>query len=254
MENSIDIKEYLLMIKRRKWIVLIIVLLSMGVGALLVFKDKASYVPIYQAYTRIRINTAKSAEDQMFSPQTTALNQNISNTYLNLIKSKNTMEDVIKTLDLKMKPEQLSSMVNAVADENNTEFISITVTGSDKKMIQEIANILPSAYNRELIKTINLDCVQVIDLAEEPKFPLSAQSNSISKIVKFGVVGIVVSIFVVLLLEYLNNKIITPQDVEEYWELPILGVVPYEEKKEYKKNKRKTRRYKRNKKNKLEVN
>ena len=26
----------------------------------------------------------------------------------------------------------------------------------------------------------------------------------------------------------LNNKIVTPKDVEEYWEIPLLGVVPYE--------------------------
>ena len=38
----------------------------------------------------------------------------------------------------------------------------------------------------------------------------------------------VISIFVVLLLEFLNNKIVTPKDVEEHWDIPLLGVIPYE--------------------------
>ena len=30
-----------------------------------------------------------------------------------------------------------------------------------------------------------------------------------------------------ILMEYLNNKIVTPKDVEEHWQLPLIGVVPH---------------------------
>ena len=32
----------------------------------------------------------------------------------------------------------------------------------------------------------------------------------------------------VLLLECIDNKIVTPEDAEKYWELPVIGIVPLE--------------------------
>ena len=40
-----------------------------------------------------------------------------------------------------------------------------------------------------------------------------------------AVLGAMIGLFVVFLIEYLDNKLKTPQDVEEYLELPLLGVV-----------------------------
>ena len=54
---------------------------------------------------------------------------------------------------------------------------------------------------------------------------------------KMLIVGAVISIFVVLLLEFLNNKIVTPKDVEEHWDIPLLGVIPYEKPQKHKKSK-----------------
>ena len=38
-------------------------------------------------------------------------------------------------------------------------------------------------------------------------------------------IGLFITILVVLLLDYFDNKLKTPDDIEEYLGLPILGVV-----------------------------
>ena len=43
-----------------------------------------------------------------------------------------------------------------------------------------------------------------------------------------AVLGMMIGLFVVFVLEYLDNKIKTPQDVEKHLDLPILGVIPNE--------------------------
>jgi capsular polysaccharide biosynthesis protein len=43
-----------------------------------------------------------------------------------------------------------------------------------------------------------------------------------------AVLGVMIGLFVVFLIEYLDNKIKTPQDIEKYLGLPILGVIPNE--------------------------
>ena len=40
-----------------------------------------------------------------------------------------------------------------------------------------------------------------------------------------AMLGLAIAILLVLIVDYLDNKLKTPQDVEEYLELPLLGVV-----------------------------
>ncbi|MGL5750066.1 MAG: YveK family protein [Paraclostridium sp.] len=236
MNEGINIKEYISMFKKRKWIIILIMLASIGAGVLLTYRSNKSYIPIYQSHTRIRINTAKNMPEQGFSPGVTSMNQNISNTYLSLAKSKSTLNEIKNTLGLEMSIEALSSKIDIVADESNAEFVNITVTDTNPAMATTIANAVPTAFNNELIKTINLDCIQVIDLAADSNVALPQPKSN--KTLKLAIVGLVISMFVVLLLEFLNNKIVTPNDVEQYWDAPLLGVVPYDKKKHFRKSKK----------------
>ncbi|EPZ59931.1 hypothetical protein H477_0764 [[Clostridium] sordellii ATCC 9714] len=45
-----------------------------------------------------------------------------------------------------------------------------------------------------------------------------------------AVLGIMASLFVIFLLEYMDNKIKSPQDIEKHLGLPLLGVIPNERK------------------------
>lgn len=226
-ENStINIKEYITMFKRRKLIILLIMSISLVFGFVLKYKNEKNQIPIYQTSARIRINTAKNNDAIGFSPATTSLNQSISSTYLSLAKSKYTLNEIKKILKSDLDPEAIGAKYNLTPDASNSEFVDITVTDTDPIRAVKIADAVPKAFNNELIKTINLDCIQVIDKAQEPKYPLPGVKSSAHK--KMLIVGAVISIFVVLLLEFLNNKIVTPKDVEEHWDIPLLGVIPYE--------------------------
>lgn len=240
--NSINIKEYIWMFKKRKLIIFLIMSISLACGFGIKFLKEKSQIPIYQTSSRIRINTAKNNNDMVFDPSTISLNQSISDTYLSLAKSKYTLNEVKKLLNSDLTPEEIEAKYSLTVDESNSEFININVTDTDPKRAAQIANIVPNAFNNELIKTINLDCIEVIDKAIEPTSPLKVQESSEPKIML--IIGAVISIFVVLLLEFLNNKIVTPKDVEEYWDIPLLGVIPYE--KPQKEKRLKTKRVGRN--------
>lgn len=232
--NTINIKEYIWMFKKRKLIIFLIMLISLACGFGIKFVREKSQVPTYQTSARIRINTAKN-NSEAFSPSITSMNQSISTTYISLAKSKYTLNEMKKLLNSDLSPEEIGSKYNLSPDSDNAEFINISVTDTDPKRAAQIANTVPTAFNSELIKTINLDCIQVIDEAPEPTSPLPMAKSSAPK--KMLIVGAVISIFVVLLLEFLNNKIVTPKDVEEHWDIPLLGVIPYEKPQKHKKSK-----------------
>lgn len=233
--KAINIKEYIWMFKKRKLIIFLIMIISLACGFGIKFMREKSQVPTYQTSARIRINTDKNNKSGGFNPGTTSLNQSISDTYLSLAKSKYTLNEMKKLLNSDLSPEAIGEKYNLTADASNSEFVNINVTDTDPKRAAQIANTVPTAFNNELKKTIHLDCIEVIDKATEPTSPLPMVKSSAHK--KMLIVGAAISIFVVLLLEFLNNKIVTPNDVEEHWDIPLLGVIPYEKPQKEKKSK-----------------
>ena len=60
----------------------------------------------------------------------------------------------------------------------------------------------------------------------QPTAPI--KPNKVMNIAIAGVLGVMIGLFVIFLLEYLDNKIKTPQDIEKHLGLPLLGVIPDE--------------------------
>ena len=238
MGETINIREYLDIFKKRKLIIFIILLIFMLVGGLLQFKHDKSYIPTYSSTVSVRINTAKNTKSKKKdkdekdntnyydSPLTNStLNQSIATSYYSLATSKRVMTELIKKLDLQGTPETVSSGITVTTQENIPEFIDIRVTNTNSKLAQKIANTMPEVFNNELKKVIGLDCVEVLYDASEPLINAKPKDNTFRNLT---LVGIVLAIFVVLLLECLDNKIVTPDDAEKYWGLPVIGIIPYE--------------------------
>ena len=203
--------------------------ICISIGELIAFKINSSYTPMYTTSARIRVNTVKTVPDAGYNPGLASANQGIVGTYLDLSKSKSTLKEVASIVGNDITAKSLSGMYTLTPDENNSEFVNITATHSNPEIALAIANAVPTAFNNELIKTIKLDCIEVIDAPVLPQSPIPQVKTSMWK--KATLVGIVLSIFVVLLMEFLNNKIVTPKDVEEHWQLPLIGVVPHIEEK-----------------------
>lgn len=60
MGESVNIKEYLDMFRRRKWIIIFVMLVCLAFGGYRTYKNYVSYVPTYKATIKIKINSMKS--------------------------------------------------------------------------------------------------------------------------------------------------------------------------------------------------
>lgn len=254
MGDSINISEYLEMIKKRKVVIIAIVFISMLAGGLLQFMHNKSYIPTYTSTVSVRININKrtekepsekdsksdkddkkskdsNTEDSSKSTvsygtlESSTINQNISDKYSSLAVSKRAMMDLINRMNLNTTPEFMQSQITVTPEENLSEFIDISVTNTNAQLAQKIAKEMPDVFNEEIKKVIGLDCVEVLYDATEPSVNPKPQDNTFRN---FSIIGIVIAIFIVLLLECLDNKVVTPDDAEKYWDLPVIGVVPFE--------------------------
>ena len=71
---------------------------------------------------------------------------------------------------------------------------------------------------------MKVENIQVIDEARVPDKPIKPRPMLNMAIA--GVLGLMIGVFITFLLEFLDNTIKTPDDVERHLELPVIGTIP----------------------------
>lgn len=266
MQETVNIKEYLDIFKRRKWIIIIVILLSLAFGGYITYKNYNSYVPTYTSNVTVRINTMKEYEAELekekqklkdqgnsdnsssdysssktsdaksdleqktnlynsYSSGAEIKNQNIASSYIGVTQKEQFRKKLSALSGIKVS--QLGSIV-ATQNEDMPTFVDIKVVSSSPEITKKVVEAAPEAFNQELINLIKSDCVEVV---YEPTTPKLIPRGKDFTLLKCLGAAIVLSIFLVLLVECLDTKIKTPKDVEKYWYLPLIGVIPMDDKK-----------------------
>ena len=262
MGERINIQEYLDMIKRRKWIIILIVLLSLALGGFRMYQNYVSYVPTYTSSVMVKVDTMKVQKEEaakerekeskkgskknsknntdtssdgqtanngtgqsneeynLYNYSAIAQDESIASRYYTYAADSAAYDKVAQVAGVRAS-KVLS--ISASQSEDRLEEINITVTSSDAKSAQLIAAAMPKVYGDLLLKETGIDCVSTVYDATPG---VRSHRRVDTSVPRYGLGGLVIAIFIVLLLEILNTKIITPDDVEKYWELPLLGVVP----------------------------
>lgn len=222
MEETIDLKEYFGIIKKKSKIIILITLIAMIASALVSFFVLS---PVYETNTTLIVNSSESTENQNMTGDQFNVTQKLAVTYGKIIQSRTVLDEVIKTLNLDMTYNELVSKVN-ISPIENTQIVNITVEDTNPKKAMDIANAIPKVFTKEVKRITKANGVEVIDKAVLPENPI--KPNKIMNIAIATVLGLMISLFVVFLLEYMDNKIKKPEDIEKHLGLPILGVVPKE--------------------------
>lgn len=233
MEASINLREYVDMFKRRKLIVILTMIVCLAFGVYKTYQNYISYIPTYSSNITVRINTSKELmkkkngkkdkDTEIVDPYSTynvAQNQNIATSYKSLASSPNVANIIASSL--KVSSAEIGS-ISVTQREETTDFLDITVVSRNAKMAKDAAQKVPEAFNEELIRLVGIDCVEVVYDASEAS--LIGRSRDLT-IFKFAVIGIVLSIFFVLFRECLDTKIVTPDDVNRYWNYQLIGTIP----------------------------
>ena len=107
----------------------------------------------------------------------------------------------------------------------DTEIIQIKVQDHDPETAANLANTIASAFSKQVIRIMNVENVQVLDEAIpqlSPVKPKKAMNIAISL-----VLGAMLGVLAAFILEFLDTSIKTPEDVEKYLGLPVIGTIPY---------------------------
>lgn len=246
MQETVNIKEYIDIFRRRKWIVIILVLIGLALGGYKTYRNYVSYVPTYASTVTIRINTMKEYEKKLeeqkkksssdssddedlnslynaYSSGSEIKNQNIATSYVGIVNKEPFRNKLAAASGVRVS--QLGS-ITAAPSEDIPTFVDIRVVASSPEIAQKVAQAAPEAYNQELIEIAKSDCVELVYDASTPTLIPRPRDLSLVKCLMVSIVG---AIFLVLLVECLDTRIKTPNDVEKYWDLPLIGVIPMDD-------------------------
>ena len=158
--------------------------------------------------------------------------------YAELIKSRTVTEGVIAQLKLDMTHEKLLKKLS-VDTPTDTRVVSITVTDTDPYTAAQIANAVRDIASKHIQQVMDIKAVNVVETAnipDEPSSPSVPKNGVIG-----GLLGILLAAAVVLIVYLTNDTVKTPEDVEKYLGLSVLGTIPYSSKMGKKSKKKKKR-------------
>lgn len=220
MEETISLKELFQTLKKRLSLIIIITAIAAATSGIISY---FILTPIYQSSTQILVNQAKS-DQQVFNPGEVQTNLQLINTYNVIIKSPAILDKVIKQLDLNMTSRQLNENV-AVASEQNSQVVTISVQDEDPKQAAEIANTIATVFQKEIAAIMNVNNVSILSKADVGVDPSPIKPKPVLNIAIASVVGLMAGVGLAFLLEYLDNTIKNEQDIEKHLGLPVLGAI-----------------------------
>ena len=215
-----EIKEYLRIIKQRLWIVAIMILISTIMSAV------ANYYiikPTYQANALLYVGK-KVNEQEGIAYYDLLLSDQLVRDYRELVKSRLVASTVIKELGLvNMSTDQLAGKVS-VSLKADTRLIQIKAEDIDPEKAKDIAAKVTEVFKEKAVELMDVENVQVIDSPEAPSYPVSPRKQLNIMIAVF--IGLMAGLGIVFLIEYFDDTIKTPEDVQKHLGLPVIGTIP----------------------------
>ncbi len=220
MEETINLKDLFHILRKRIAMILIITLGAAIVSAIISF---FFMTPTYQTSTQILVNQKKQ-EGAAIQYNEVQTNVQLTNTYKVIIKSPVILEQVSEKLDLNVTPQALAGKVN-VTNEKDSQVIAVTVEDKNPKLARDIANTTAEVFKNEVAKLMNVDNVTVLSKAEVAENQSPIKPRPMLNVAIAFVVGLMASVGLAFLLEYLDNTVKKEEDIESLLGLPVLGVV-----------------------------
>lgn len=217
--EEINIKELFGYIISKLWILVLITFLFFVFGNIYSMKLK---VPMYHSTTTMVLVSEADANTGI-TQSDVSLNNNLIDTYKEIVKSKTVLNKVINGLRLDETASNLSNRIS-VSAVNNTQLIRLTVSDRNNENAMRIADEVARVFINETSGIYKLNNVVVIDKASLETKPYNM--NIIKENIIYLLAGIMLSLGIIILMYVLDTTISSAQDIEEKLELNVLGSVP----------------------------
>lgn len=221
-EIVIDVKHVISVLLRFAWLILAVGIIF---GAA-TFTYYSRYVaPQYSSSVMLYVNNKSLSVSGNISISAADLSasQSLIDTYIGILNTRTTMEEVIERAEVDYTPSKLKSMVSAKKVEG-TEIFSVTVTSKDPYEAAHIANCISEILPHRIEDIVDGSSMRIVDSAV---VNLNKVSPNISRQTMMAfVIACVVSAGLVVVVSLFDDTIRDEDYLTDNYELPILSRIP----------------------------
>ena len=230
-ETEIDLRV-ILGVLRKNIIPLILVTVVFAAGFFAY--SKLFITKKYQASATLIVNNLSSDKTTATQTELTAA-ANLADVYTIIIKSDTVLQPVIDELKLNMSYESLSKAIS-VSTVNSTQVITVSMQHSDaeyaKKIIAEVVKVAPPIIKDK----VEAGSVKIISEARISNNGNPVSPNVTRNAIIGALIGFVLTLAVVFIQELMNNTLKTEDDISRVLGIPLLGIIPEVDEKEFNQN------------------
>lgn len=218
---EIDLMRLIKAVWRHAVVIALVMFLGGGAGLWLA----RSVVPArYQASALMYVNNSSiSVGSTSISLSDLSASQTLVDTYIAILNTRLTLNDVIDRAGLGYTFEQLRGMIDAKAV-NGTEIFEVTVTSENPEETERIANTIVEVLPDKIAQIVDGSSVRTVDWAV---VPTGRHSPSYSKFTMIGAMaGLLFSCGIVVIRELLDDQIRNEEELLQSYGLPVLAAIP----------------------------
>lgn len=234
VSNEISFKDLFMIFKRCWWLVVAVaIVLGAGTYAVMNLTHKDEYTATATIWA-IGSNANTSASGGQTSSADVQIAIYLINDYKELIKTRSVMEVALQKAGSSMSQAALKAKT-VVENTEDSHVMHVSVTASDPKEAQKLANELSKEFCRrvnEKNKVANVGSENqverpLVSVWDEATLPKDI-SNPVSLllVILIALLGGIAVYVVFLVIHLMDDKINTTEDVEKYLGLNLLGVIP----------------------------
>lgn len=228
-DSGTGLRQHLEVVRRRKWIVLLVTSLAVAAAALSFLQD-----PLYRASTTIVVGQGNS----LFQPGEANAVTPFTATMGDLVRSKIVMATVIDDLDLQAEtPESLLESLS-VSINPETAVIRVSVDDHDPERAVAIAGEIGSVFS-ELVDERFGNAAPTTP-SQPAQLPLTATifdparaepdpvaPKPVKNIAAALLIGLVLGLLGAFMREHFDRRLRTREAVEQSFGVPVIGQIPF---------------------------
>ena len=222
-EEVIRIEDIVNMLVKRWKMIVLITLITTIFSAIISF---FIILPKYEASTKLFIgkeNNQIKVQEQIYDNNDVEMYQKLLKTYAEVIQTNDLVEKAVDLNSLGIKSKEILKNLK-VTPRVDTQILEIKYTSRDKVLASDILNSVTTEFiksSAELIPNGNVKIIESVKIPEKPVSP-----NKIMNIAIAFFLGLMLSIVLSFLLEFIDNTFKNKEEMEDILGLPVLGVIP----------------------------
>jgi capsular polysaccharide biosynthesis protein len=219
-EIVLSLRDLLLAMRRRRWIIGVVMATVAGVVVLF----NLLQTPMYESSIKILVGQERGITQ---NPSDVAGLQQITRTMSASVSSRPLAEAVIDQLNLSLTPEDFLEERLEVEQVPETQLIQVNYRDSSPERAQQVANTIGDIFSEQVSQvsaSASAISATVWEPAVTPDRPASPHPlrNGLIALV----LGLIAGSGLAILLEYLDDRWRSPEDVEQVTGVPTFGVIP----------------------------